>query len=152
MFCQNLKSKFILLSYYPICSHAFLLMKMIMCLLYFALEVNLTTYAHFVLCWIQIKHKFCQISHHAYNHYIFIMFLSIQYSCVLLHINGFGLGWCRLCEWKKIPSTCSLLWITNFNDFVAKGGVGFETSELARERELAKEILQAQAWQHQLLL
>jgi hypothetical protein len=44
------------------------------------------------------------------------------------------------------------LWITNFNDFVAKGGVGFETSELARERELAKEILQAQAWQHQLLL
>jgi hypothetical protein len=52
---------------------------------------------------------------------------------------------------KKIPSTCSLLWITNFNDFVAKGGVGFETSELARERELAKEILQAQAWQHQLL-
>jgi hypothetical protein len=33
--------------------------------------------------------------------------------------------------------------ITNFNDFVAKGGVGFETSELARERWLAKEILQA---------
>ncbi len=70
----------------------------------------------------------------------------------MLHINGFGLGWCKLGEWKIKPSTCSLLRITNFNDFVAKGGVGFETSELARERWLAKEILQAWVWQHQCLL
>jgi hypothetical protein len=51
-----------------------------------------------------------------------------------LHINGFKLGWCRFCESEKITSIDFLLLIIDYDDFVAKGGVGLGiTNKLTKE-------------------
>lgn len=44
------------------------------------------------------------------------------------------MGWCRFCESEKITSIDFLLLIIDYDDFVAKGGVGLGiTNKLTKE-------------------